>query len=123
MWVGTGVKCGGMELERGETSNRGSSTAAGGDSDMSAVAEDGGNSEMAYLRPGWGGLGYKGRDGGIGSGRGVSRGVDGVVSDMGRVWDVDGGETALLQGFWGKLWGWDRAWGFSGGFGGVFHHS
>ena len=63
--VGTGVECGGTELEGGEASDRGSKTAAGGDSDMSAVVEDGGNGKTACLRPGWGGLGYKGGDGDV----------------------------------------------------------
>jgi hypothetical protein len=56
----------------------------------------------------WGRLGL------VGSERGVSPGVDSVVSDAAGVWDTGGGETGRLRPYWGELCGWDVFGGRSG---------
>ena len=134
--VGSSVKHSGTGLEGVSTRDRAYKTAVAEGLDTAAVVEDGGDSEMARQGPSWDKLEQVGGKQGVGGGQGVladrygiggnaegvSTGVDGLISDMGGVWD-GGGETALLRGFWGELWGWDGAWGCSGGSRAVFHHS
>jgi hypothetical protein len=57
---------------------------------------------MAGLGQSWGGLGCTGGDGSIDVERGVSTGVDSVVSDAAGVWDMGGGETVRCWVFRGR---------------------
>ena len=78
---------------------------------------------MAGLGPGWGELGWMGGGRDAGGEWGASSGAAGVVGDTGQVYHMDDGETARLQGVWGKLGGWDTFLGCSAGSSHVFHCS
>jgi hypothetical protein len=67
-------------------------------------------SETVRFRTCWSWLGCVCRDGGTGSERGMSLGAGGVVADMR---GTGGGGTTRFGGIWGKLGGWDKAWGCS----------
>jgi hypothetical protein len=68
-------------------------------------------------------LGCTGGTGDIDGRRGVSSGVDGVVSDVGGARDAGGGETFRLPVVWGGLGGWGRFRGCSEGSGSASRRS
>jgi hypothetical protein len=89
----------------------------GKDSASSAQSKRAGSGETARFGSSWGEPGQMGGEQGVGGGRGVFTGEDGVLGDAGGVYHTGGGETARLQGVWGELGGWNAFGGRSGGSG------
>jgi hypothetical protein len=87
----------------------------GKDSASSAQSKRVGSGETTRLGSSWGEPGRMGGEQGVGGGRGVFTGEDGVVGDAGGVYHTGGGETARFGVFWGEQGSWDAFQGCSGG--------
>jgi hypothetical protein len=81
--------------------SRGGEGMVGRDSTSSAQSKRAGCGEMARLGSSWGEPGRMGGKQGVGRGRGMFAGEDGVVGDAGGVYHTNDAETARLRGVWG----------------------
>jgi hypothetical protein len=103
-WVGTGIECGGAELDRAATGDGDSKIVAVGGSDVPAAVEDAGGGKTAHLWSSWGELGQMGGEQCVEDEWGASAGADGIVGDAGGVYLMDGVKTAHLRGLGGSGW-------------------